>query len=762
MSVADEFPIPPGDPAGLLAAGDALKRVAADVAKLGGSARAESAGMGGAWTGEAAKAATTETTGLATITEDEGHRVGDGAAAFTAYGTALDTAVRSVQDIRRQALAADSDARSEANRTGHNLPPDDRYAIYSGLRDQALAPLRMRYRSVIESLEDAGRQAASALTGAVPEYRSGMSPAAVALAVRDSVAGRLPSVQQLDGQTRGRDLADTVKPLLEKGDKIPDDLLARIEANKDNPWFAKRFLERLGPRMPLWTLDVAEAQGWPPDYNRRIVTDLGQLLALGTRIEGEARLSESYVDTLLLPLDQHNGIGVEAAWKLGNLLHHGGTFGEDFLTKAGDKLYALDKDGADSEMYTLVGGWTHRPLTGDPGIPDDAMEAYFDAVAKNARAAQNFFAGHADRLDHYLVDRRTDDYLGDGGESLGRALEAATTAYRDDGETGRKSAQITADLVRVLGGQSHDQLVEHDRAKVLPSVARILNGYSDDVFYSLSRTDYGGAAATAARLGQPELGGKNWGVDFSAADLRGVLGQIDHDTEAYKSVVAAQLSASELFLQDKLLAARQDPAQRDHLLQSYARSHGLVLRQLFETHLGTQAAIGRLEDFDTINKIRFGGSASGSILGILPAIPHPAFLVGGMALVTAHSLIMPGFWEDATRPGNTAADRAAAESQRQIDSWYSGTLSTMIVRMQDGGGFAGTPAEATTWQRQHGITGAAAFTDASRRVIAPDEMTDAQRASLNRWLSDPENEGVRVEMVRMFTALDAAGGQRGG
>ena len=54
------------------------------------------------------------------------------------------------------------------------------------------------------------------------------------------------------------------------------------------------------------------------------------------------------------------------------------------------------------------------------------------------------------------------------------------------------------------------------------------------------------------------------------------------------------------------------------------------------------------------------------------------------------------------------------------------------------------------------------FTDPQGQVLAPDRMTDAQRAAYQRWLSDPENDGVRVEMVRMFTALDAAGGRQGG
>lgn len=756
MSVADEFPIPPGDPGGVQAASSALKRVATDVARLETAVRAERAGMDGAWTGEAAAAAKAETATLATITGDKGRKVADGATAFGEYGTALDTAIREVEEIRRQAVQADNDARSEANRVGHNLPYEDKYAIYTGLRDQALVPLRTRYRTVMDELKRRAADAAAKLAGAVPEYRSGMSPGVLALAARDAVTAQLPSVQQLDGQRRGRELTDKLKPLLEHGERIPPELLDQLEANKDNPWFAKTLLEGLGPQAPQWALLVMEGNGYPPDYNERVIRDFGELLALGTRTEGPARLSDQYVNDFLKPLDEHNGIGLQYAWHLGNLLHYGGRFGTDFLARAGDKLYALDKEGHDSQTYTMVGGFTHRPLT-DDFVPDDTMQAYFDAVAKDARAAQLFFAGHADRLQYYLADRRTDDYLGDGGEALGRALEAATTQLRDDGETGRRSAQVTADLVKILGGQQHDFLAEHDRQKVVPFVARILNAYSDDVFYSLSRTDYGGATSTAIRLGQPELGTKNWGVDFAAGDLRGLLAQVDHDTEAYKSIVAAQVSASELFLRDKLTAARQDPQHRDQLLQSYARSHGLVLQQLFTTHLSTQQAMGKLEDFERINKVRWMDTVSGSIAGILPAIPGA--LVPGLAIGTVRNLVMPGFWEDATNPNNSHAAQAGAAATQHIDQWYSQTFVNMIEEMQNGGGFAGTPAEAGGWQDRHGVAPEARFTDRQGRVLDPASMTQAQQAAYARWVSDPENEGVRLEMVRMFTAADAARGR---
>ena len=62
----------------------------------------------------------------------------------------------------------------------------------------------------------------------------------------------------------------------------------------------------------------------------------------------------------------------------------------------------------------------------------------------------------------------------------------------------------------------------------------------------------------------------------------------------------------------------------------------------------------------------------------------------------------------------------------------------------------------------HGVGPGDRFTDAGGQVLDPARMTDGQRAAYQRWLADPENDGVRVEMVKIFTALDAAGGQQRG
>ena len=208
----------------------------------------------------------------------------------------------------------------------------------------------------------------------------------------------------------------------------------------------------------------------------------------------------------------------------------------------------------------------------------------------------------------------------------------------------------------------------------------------------------------------------------------------------------------------RALPCRQDPGRRDELLQSYARGHGLVLKQLFDTHINTQVAMGKLKDLDKMHDLRVVDAVSGSLMSVLPLYPPAAVPVAVLSM--GKSATMPFLFEGAAN--NSQADANRLASTAQVNQWYSATLGTMVTDMQNGGGFVGTPADAGPWQARHGIDGSSRFTDATGQVRDPAQLSATQKAAYQQWLADPENEAVRVEMVKIFTALDAAGGQQGG
>jgi hypothetical protein len=504
-----------------------------------------------------------------------------------------------------------------------------------------------------------------------------------------------------------------------------------------------------------------EGNGYPPDYNERVIRDFGQMIALGTRTEGPARLSDQYVDDLLRPLDEHNGAGVRYGWQLGHLLHFGGRFGTGFLAKAGDKLYALDREGYDTQMYSMVGGMAHRPLTLDR-VPDDGMEAYFDAVSRDARAAQAFFRGHTDRLDYYLKQRGTDSYLGDRGESLGKALVAATTVYRNGEDTGRASAEIAASLLRSLGREGHDFLAEHDREDLTPAIGTILTSYADDTYYTLSRQDQSVIALQDPSLpagvhqGNEELGNDVYGISLSPDEIRQLLGQVDHDVAAYGKVVQAHLDAANRYLDANLDYLRTHRGEQEDTLVRFGSGYGRVLDTLLNTHMEVQHDLGAEKDDQRGKKWLSIVSVANVIGSIVPfVVPGTAIpiMVTKLSFNVSAGASLPWLINGAAQP--TQADRADAEALKKVNTWYVLNQYSLVDHINNGGAFAGTPADAEVWMREHHVAAAARFTDADGKVLDQASMTEAQAEAYLRWHIDQSGHGVGQETSQLVDAIES-------
>ena len=95
-----------------------------------------------------------------------------------------------------------------------------------------------------------------------------------------------------------------------------------------------------------------------------------------------------------------------------------------------------------------------------------------------------------------------------------------------------------------------------------------------------------------------------------------------------------------------------------------------MLKQLFDTHIDTQVAMGKLEDDRNLHDLRVADAVSSSLLTILPAFPPAA--VPATVLNVGKAATMPFLYEGVTGDSQAAANRSA--SVAQVDQWYSATL----------------------------------------------------------------------------------------
>jgi hypothetical protein len=486
----------------------------------------------------------------------------------------------------------------------------------------------------------------------------------------------------------------------------------------------------------------------------------GQLLALGTRSSGPARLSDKYVDDLLAPMDRRDQAGLASARTLAYLMHFGGQFGRPFLDKYGDKLYEMDK--SQDGLFSFEQVWNLRPRVLEY-VPDDPRVTYFDQLAGNPDAAQDFFL-HSDRVHYYAGPHKGDNYLEDEGKSLGEALVAATTVYRNAEQTGLRSAQIAADLLNTMGELSHAWPVDNWRADMLPSIATILNSYADDVYYSLSRSQRDQAALFAqdpslppgVQRGNEELGTGIYGIGLDPNKIRQVLGQVDHDVKAYGTVINAQLAAASRYLDASLAYIGAHPGEKDDKLIWFGSGYGRVLDALFSTHMLVQPAIAADENQKSDDATSFRLLTLVTVLNAWGTV-YPFRAQGGWLRRTTPVAIsgasLPWFLHFAGAQGST--DPATAKAVDDLNTWWALTQYGLVDRIQNGGVFAGTPADANTWMTAHGIPPEGRFTDADGKVIPQERMTKDQVDAYLRWHTETGRDGVMRRLARMTDAIES-------
>lgn len=422
------------------------------------------------------------------------------------------------------------------------------------------------------------------------------------------------------------------------GDGKPDAaLIAQLEANMDDPYFASGFAKELSPdelaaivlrlsreRAPAdGRLDadaLAESNAW---YGK-VVGSISTTLGTATRATGELALpsgyAQSWVDEMTAEVQSGqfpDGTGqVDHANALGVLLGSG-TFSLAFLGRVSEGVYEYEREYHENHRGDPWAARSGNPATSlvvydaDGQIVRDPMAGVMSALGKNPDAAQNFFAGGdevtvkvdgqdmqvSDRLKYMLVDR---DGPATTDAPLGSALEAATTAHRNDNGTGRTSADLAGQTFALVGQdvKSGGDLPDGMRL----SLARMLTSYGADVH----RVVISGSDPLGSR-GWSQLGSGTffppdmpYGVSLDSELLQGVVAELGKDQTAFRVLATGMAQAGNLTMATGLQRAMTDP-------EVDASASTLFANQL----TGANASITRASTaLGTILEWGYGGAAA--------------------------------------------------------------------------------------------------------------------------------------------------------
>ncbi|WP_371782060.1 hypothetical protein [Streptosporangium subroseum] len=341
--------------------------------------------------------------------------------------------------------------------------------------------------------------------------------------------------------------------------------LAELEKRTGDATFAAALMNAMGAAR--FRKLMGKTVGHEDDKKvERLQIALGK--TLGT---ASPKLSNTWRDELTsdIAIGWQEGYAISLALKYATSKYSGPEYGASsgvvntaFLLAVAKKVDAWDREAS------------KFPVGTDPGVTVALMEA----LSRDPAAAQDFFAGDPTALKHYLTERG----MLDGGEALGKALEAAMLTFRDHGGSpqapsrGYLSAKLASEFVHLEAERIE---AGNPSAFVKPATTgHILAGYISDINYVAQR-GRDTVASGVRDADNPSVPGQDdWGAQFNKEELRRVMKEAFAESKAFAPVVAAQAAFTGWLLDygaAEMAAGRGDDALRSNAKRAGA-SFGMI------------------------------------------------------------------------------------------------------------------------------------------------------------------------------------------
>ncbi|KAB8197098.1 hypothetical protein FH608_000530 [Nonomuraea phyllanthi] len=455
--------------------------------------------------------------------------------------------------------------------------------------------------------------------------------------------------------------------------------LAAYKERLSDPAFATALLEQIGPQALLTipaamgtrvrkALDADRDTAEPiRRQNRDVLSMLSTALAAATDATKDTHLGRRFMKELKrqgrteIPAPDMGGLTNAGYWSLGQILAAAPkqAYSEWFMKTIGQDMIRWDRDylkehrerflPKDTDVYNLPAPIDTRPFQGSDAIGAADPIAALMTIAGTSRERAQALLDSRDLLKYLLSDRRPQWEMGDRGESLGAAMEAAMKgADADSKRLAVTAGQILADVVKPhvsfndAGELEIKDPSELDRLSgIRDNMGRILAEHTDDIVSSYYKN--------YARAKDGELTGIVNGrpiAEFSPPDIDLVLLDVAADEKGYQALLFGQIAHMRGRI-DQAIAAHDNTFLQNVITNdSKALGHLLEARKL--------ALVGRGKEADAADSAFKKMVENG--IGLVP-VPF-AGQVGKVGLKVADTIYENFVKDGYAKAGNWLVEKA--------------------------------------------------------------------------------------------------------
>ncbi|MEV6035025.1 DUF6571 family protein [Nonomuraea sp. NPDC052116] len=464
-----------------------------------------------------------------------------------------------------------------------------------------------------------------------------------------------------------------------RGDAGALEKLAAFKGRLSDPQFATALIEQLGPQgllaLPA-TMGTRVRKALDADrdsaaairrQNRDVLSMLSKALAAATDPTKNAHLNRKFIEEFKrqgrteIPAPGMGGLTNPGYWSLGQILAAAPkeAYSEWFMRTIGQDMIQWDRDylkehrvrflPKDTDVYNLPAPIDTRPFQDSDVIGAADPIAALMTVASTSRERAQALLDNKDLLKYLMSDRRSQWEMGDRGESLGEAMEAAMKgADADSKRLAVMATQILADEVKPhvsfndAGEVEIKDPSELDRLSgIRDNMGRILAEHTGDIVSSYYKN--------YARAKDGEFTGIVDGrpiAEFSPPDIDFVLLDVAADEKGYQALLFGQIAHMRGRI-DQAIAAHDNT-----FLQNVITNDSKALGHLLEAR--KMALVGQGKEADAADSAFRKMVENG--IGLIP-IPF-AGQVGKVGLKAADTIYENFVKDGYAKAGNWLVEQA--------------------------------------------------------------------------------------------------------